>query len=144
MTAACKAPEVKYILIVSQYYHSRHFFVISTDFEDADYYRAARDLIVDLEAHKRDRSVVRPPQYGDMDQEYFRGKTRRYNINDSGDIYFIPCYSMEQVLNISKEFWEHSKRDSRGYIKNVIQKQIGDHHFYSDIRKLVAEHFTIL
>lgn len=135
----------KYILIISQFYHTRHTFVVDV-LEDAEYYKMARLMIEELERHKRLGTYTegKEIEYGDMDEEYFSGSTRRYNVNDAGDIYLIPCWSIGQVLATVKEYWDDSKRESVGYKKKDVTSAIERCHGFYQIKEIVEKYFTIL
>lgn len=140
------AERPKYILIISQYYHSRHAFVIEAPTEDAEYYTKARSMIEELEKHKRTGGYRedRETDYGDMAEKYFSGTSRRYNVNDSGDIYLIPCWNLLQAMAHARSYWEDTYRESRGYKKNAVLEAIGRCHRWDDVKTIIGNHFTVL
>ena len=81
--------DIKYVLIVSQYYYSHHCFVVSAS-EDG-YREKALSLIEKLENYKRDDDNERLYHYGTLFRENaYTEISGRWNVNDAGDIYFIP------------------------------------------------------
>ena len=83
---------IKYVLIISQYYHS-HVQVICE--VKGDIIDNARKMIEELESYKRSETVESKPfYYGDMSDKYAERTAKvlenggRINLNDSGDIYF--------------------------------------------------------
>lgn len=81
--------DIKYVLIVSQYYYSHHCFVVSA--EEESYREKALSLIEKLEDYKRDDDDERPYHYGSFREMAYTEISGRWNVNDAGDIYFIPC-----------------------------------------------------
>lgn len=144
MSGAQEVSRPKYILIVSQYYHSRHMLVVDANMDDAEYYEKARILIDELEQYKRNADDSRPFSYGDMSEKYYKGTSRRYNVNDAGDIYFIPCWSFKQAMYEIKGYWEDSINGRRGYIKKHITQSIAEHHDGFKIKTIIEKHFNIL
>ena len=145
MNEAQEVKRPKYILIVSQYYYSRHMLVVDANMDDAEYYEKARMLIDELQQYKRnDDKESRPFAYGDMAEKYYKGTQRRYNVNDAGDIYFIPCWSFQQALYEIKGYWEDSRTGRRGYVKKHITKAIGDHHDIFRIHSIIVKHFNAI
>ena len=75
----------------------------------------------------------------------------RWNVNDAGDIYFIPCKSVTEALQKAEEF--NSELYKTQWLKGsgltaaqrkVIEKNINEHHLYSRTAKIVGECFTVL
>ena len=132
----------KYLLIVSQYYHSRHCFVVPAD--ENTYRDNAKALITDLEKYKRRSDNDSPVHLGDKEELFYPNISWRWNVNDSGDIYFIPCYSIAGAIHRCKEYWEHSYRDSRGFKRKDILENISNHHNYDNVREIVNRYFVVL
>ena len=130
----------KYCLIVSQYYHSRHMFVVELN---DSFMESAANLTNELNAYKRDKE--KPENIGDLDCKHRQGKLySRYNVNDSGDIYFINKQSINGCMHEAFGYKEDSRRESVGYKKKVVQEAIYEHHDFNTIRDIVVKHFTIL
>lgn len=140
--------DIKYVLIVSQYYYSHHCFVVSADEEN--YREKALSLIEKLEDYKRNDE--RPYHYGTLFRENaYTEISGRWNVNDAGDIYFIPCGSVTEALQKSEEF--NSELNKTQWLKGrglkaaqrkIIEKNIDEHHLYSRISKIVGECFMVL
>lgn len=140
--------DIKYVLIVSQYYYSHHCFVVSADEEN--YREKALSLIEKLEDYKRNDE--RPYHYGTLFRENaYTEISGRWNVNDAGDIYFIPCGSVTEALQKSEEF--NSELNKTQWLKGrglkaaqrkIIEKNIDEHHLYSRISKIIGECFTVL
>lgn len=141
--------DIKYVLIVSQYYYSHHCFVVSA--EEESYREKALLLIEKLEDYKRDDDNERPYHYGSPRENAYTEISGRWNVNDAGDIYFIPCKSVTEALQKSEEFnlelnrkqWLKG-RSLTAAQRKVIEKNIGEHHLYSRTAKIVGECFTVL
>ncbi len=142
--------DIKYVLIVSQYYYSHHCFVVSA--EEESYREKALTLIEKLEDYKRNDDDERPYHYGTLflDRAYIE-ISERWNVNDAGDIYFIPCGSVTEALQRAEEFnTELNKtqwfkgRGLKAAQRKVIEQNIDEHHLYSRTAKIVGECFTVL
>ncbi len=142
--------DIKYVLIVSQYYYSHHCFVVSA--EEGNYREKALTLIEKLEDYKRDDDNERPYHYGTLFRENaYMEISGRWNVNDVGDIYFIPCKSVTEALQKAEEFNSELNRkqwlNGRGLTaaqRKVIEKNINEHHLYSRTAKIVGECFAVL
>ena len=141
--------DIKYVLIVSQYYYSHHCFVVSA--EEENYREKALTLIEKLEDYKRNDDDERPYHYGWSRGNAYTEISGRWNINDAGDIYFVPCGSVTEALQRAEEFnTELNKtqwlkgRGLKAAQRKVIEKNIDEHHLYSHISKIVGECFAIL
>lgn len=140
--------DIKYVLIVSQYYYSHHCFVVSADEEN--YREKALSLIEKLEDYKRNDE--RPYHYGTLFRENaYTEISGRWNVNDAGDIYFIPCGSVTEALQKSEEFNSELNKTQRlkgrglkAAQRKIIEKNIDEHHLYSRISKIVGECFMVL
>ncbi len=141
--------DIKYVLIVSQYYYSHHCFVVSA--EEENYREKALSLIEKLEDYKRNDDDERPYHYGSFRDRAYIEISGRWNVNDAGDIYFIPCGSVTEALQRAEEF--NSELNKTQWLKGrglkaaqrkVIEKNIDEHHLYSRTAKIVGECFAVL
>lgn len=139
--------DIKYVLIVSQYYYSHHCFVVSVDEEN--YREKALSLIEKLEDYKRNDDDERPYHYGATRENAYTEISGRWNVNDAGDIYFIPCKSVTEALQksdnseLNKTQWLKG-RELKAAQRKIIEKNIDKHHLYSRISKIIGECFTVL
>lgn len=141
--------DIKYVLIVSQYYYSHHCFVVSA--KEESYREKALTLIEKLEDYKRDNDDERPYHYGSFRERAYTEISGRWNVNDAGDIYFIPCDSVTEALQRAEEFntelykteWLKG-RGLKAAQRKVIEKNIDEHHLYSRTAKIVGECFAVL
>lgn len=141
--------DIKYVLIISQYYYSHHCFVVSS--EEEAYREKALSLIERLEDYKRNDDDKRPYHYGSFRENAYMVISGRWNVNDAGDIYFIPCKSVTEALQKAEEF--NSELYKTQWLKGsgltaaqrkVIEKNINEHHLYSRTAKIVGECFAVL
>jgi len=137
----------KYILIVSQYYYSHHCFVVSS--EEESFREKALTLIEKLEGYKREDRDKYPYRYGTIRDNAYTDIRYRWNVNDAGDIYFIPCESVTEALRESEEY--NSELNKIQWCKGVkanrrkeVVNSINKHHLYSCISKLVSECFNVI
>lgn len=125
---------IKYVLIISQYYHSyvQVICAVETDITDK-----ARKMIEELETYKRpETEELKPFCYGDMDDKYADRTAKvlesggRININDSGDIYFEFSDSIMHLINVIDYYIEWSRlmqKANRGR-REQINRDIVTHH----------------
>ncbi|MEB4819767.1 hypothetical protein [Bacillus thuringiensis] len=85
----------KYTLLVSQYYHSRHMFIVE---HKGDFLGQAKKCATRLIEYKRKNGSESEISLRDL--TYFKDDTirSRYNINDPGDIYFIRGDSIKSLI----------------------------------------------
>ena len=138
---------VKYILIVSQYYYSHHCFVVSA--AEENFREKALTLIEKLEDYKRQEGDPRKYSYGDERETAYRAIDRRWNVNDTGDIYFIPCRSISDILDSTWEYHSTVKFDHnfKGLSKKQCDKmetEIFLHHSFDKVKNIVGSVFNIL
>lgn len=133
----------KYTVIISQYYHSRHIFIVQHD--EKTFLDSARALTEELMDYKRDADCERDKYLGDLDPEYSEGKEirSRYNVNDSGDIYFIQVGYANRAMHVGFEYEETSRREARGFKSKKVQDAIAEHHNYKMVQEIVEKHFEI-
>lgn len=131
----------KYVLIISQYYHSRHFFIVK---RPENFLEKSREFAVELMTYKRDESNTNEMYLGDLDPKYAGdGNRSRYNVNDNGDIYFLQSNYANKLMDESWSYKEDSKRESRSFQKKSVTESIDKHHSYSVVAKIVDKHFEI-
>lgn len=137
----------KCILIISQYYYSHHCFVVSS--EEENFREKALTLIEKLEDYKREGWDKRPYRYGTSRDDAYTDIRCRWNVNDAGDIYFIPCESATEALRESEDY--NSELYRKQWCKGVkaarrkeVENSIDKHHLYGYISKLVSECFNVI
>lgn len=138
---------VKYILIVSQYYYSHHCFVVSASEEN--FREKALTLIERLEDYKRDEDNQSDYRYGYPRGNAYTDVSVRWNVNDQGDIYFIPCSSFSEALDNTKEYNSELKfiKKFKGTPKKRLSKietEIFLHHSSNKVKDIVGSVFNIL
>ena len=135
--------EYKYTLIITQYYHSRHFFIVEYTNDFLNKYKA---FCTELMEYKRSEGNERDLYCGDIDYQLENGHKeirRRYNINDSGDIYLLNSDSANYLAGETRSYQRDSIRESKGYQKKSLLNEIGEHHDYSVISNIVKNHFEL-
>lgn len=141
---------VKYVLIVSQYYHS---YVQKICMVPVDFIEKAKQMIEELEDYKRDshEKGSRPVYYGDLDEKYSDNIKRalerggRINLNDAGDIYFELSdsvdYLVDEVVEYGKKSEEYRKINRRS---KRIMEEIEKHHKRSVISEIIKKYFVVI
>lgn len=135
----------RYCLIVSQYRHSYHTFIVK-QIEDINSHKSALLATVEeLEKYKRNFDDTREIHFGDL--EYFLDSNKeiyyRYNVNDDGDIYIIHHSSINRLKEEATHYELESYKDSRRYISKKVIEDVSHHHYYETIRKIIEKHFEI-
>ena len=130
----------KYTLVVSQYYNSRHTFIVE---HKEDFLEKAKAFASELMKYKRDSDNDREMYLGDLDYIKDSKIRRRYNINDSGDIYFLQSDYANYCKDEALEYKEMSSRESKGYQKKAITNQINEHHSYHKVKEILEKYFEI-
>ncbi|HIE6631486.1 hypothetical protein [Bacillus luti] len=132
--------DFKYTLLVSQYYHSRHMFIVE---HKGDFLGQAKKCATELIEYKRENGSEREISLGDL--TYFKDDTirSRYNINDRGDIYFIQGDSIQSLIADVLNYHETSVNQKRGRIKKAVLNDVVEHHQLSEITKIVKKHFDV-
>lgn len=138
---------VKYILIVSQLSYSHHCFVVSAS-ED-NYREKALTLIEKLEDYKRIGSNQSDYEYGYPRDEAYTDISVRWNVNDQGNIYFIPCSSILDAMNQAAEYhstvkFDHNFKGIRKKQLEILEAVIFQHHRFNNIKDIVGSVFNIL
>jgi len=133
--------DFKYTLIVSQYYHSRHSFIVK--FNAKTFIEQSKKFVAELEKLKRQPDNDRDIDYGDLTYRKTDEIYSRYNINDSGDIYFFNSRYANILKGEACSQQTESIRNSKGYIKVAIQERVREHHSDYMIRAIVEKYFEI-
>lgn len=138
---------IKYVLIISQYYHS-HIQVIYE--VKGDIIDKARKMIEELETYKRSEpEEPKPFYYGDMEDKYAERTAKvlenggRINLNDAGDIYFEFSDSIMSLVNEVHYYIEQSRlmeKANRGRRKQ-INKDIATHHDEQVVMSIIKKYF---
>ena len=119
--------------------------------KEESYREKALTLIEKLEDYKRNDDDKRPYHYGSPREKAYTEISGRWNVNDAGDIYFIPCKSVAEALRRAEEFdselnktqWLKG-RGLKAAQRKVIENNIDEHHLYSRTAKIVSECFAVL
>ena len=141
---------VKYVLIVSQYYHS---YIQKICMVQDDFVEQAKKMIEELEDYKRDphEKETRPVYYGDLDEKYSESVKRkleqdgRINLNDAGDIYFELSDSVEDLVD---EVVEYGRKSEETYKINKrskrIMEEVSKHHNRSMVADIIKKYFVVI
>ncbi len=135
----------KYCLIVSQYRHSYHTFIVKQQEDINNHKHSLLALVAELEKYKRDSDDTREIHYGDL--EYLLDDSKeifyRYNVNDFGDIYIIHHSSINRLKEEAEMYAAKGYKESRRYISQKIIEDVAKHHYYEIIRQIVMKYFEI-
>ncbi|HAT4182238.1 hypothetical protein ACV3W4_07450 [Clostridium perfringens] len=135
----------KYTLIVSQYYHSYHVFVVK--FDEDKYFGQMRSLTKKLceykrgedEWYKRKSLECGDPFYYEQEKEpHFR-----YNVNDAGDIYFLNFTTISYAVEAIKKYFDEERRAGQGYKKKSITEDIFKYHNKDIIREIIEKIYEL-
>lgn len=135
----------KYCLIVSQYRHSYHTFIVKQNEDISNHKYALMKLVEELEKYKRDTEDTRKIHFGDL--EYLLDDNKeifyRYNVNDTGDIYIIHHNSIDRIKEEAIHYELQGYKDSRRYISQKVMEDVSQHHYYETIKQIVKKYFEI-
>ena len=135
----------RYCLIVSQYRHSYHTFIVKVPTDIATFKSCLLDVIEKLERYKRDETDTNEIHYGDL--EYLLDDSKeifyRYNVNDTGDIYIINNTSINNLKDTAFYYMLEAYKKGRGYKRKEIMNEIYKHHQYDKIREIIESSFEI-
>ena len=139
---SCRVPKNKLCLIVSQYYYSRYCFLAVYN---PDTFRAqAMACVAALEDYKRPQGDPRSINYGDLSDEWYRKGARRYNVNDSGDIYFVMGDSVDELLPEIRDYYQSAERERHLDRRKGTAKKIALHHQASVVYGIVKSIFNLI
>ena len=132
-----------YTLIVSQYYHTHHQFIVKYD---DNFMEKAKSTARELIKYKRDEDCKKEEYLGDLAFPFSSDRIRaRYNINDiCGDIYFINCETVEEALRSYSHYIKKSMMTSKGYKKKSVLEAIDVHHQVKFVKAIIKRHFEIV
>lgn len=134
--------DYKYTLIVSQYYHSRIFFLVKFT---NDFIQQSIKFISELEDCKRSGTECYEKSFGDFEFRKDDPEIHyRYNVNDEGDIYFLNHTYADKAMYDAINYNMDSYYESREYVRKEIRERIYNHHDYKTVRELVEKYFEIV
>lgn len=135
--------EYRVTLIISQYYHSYHYFIVMIP-NNVNFIRTLREFTKELDCYKGSTRCLK-----NSDVFYYEETDEiehRYNVNSNGDIYFLNfCTSNAAQQYIQKSIHEtnETRYFRRGYKKKSVLEDIRKHHDYDKVREIVEKHFVI-
>lgn len=136
--------EYKFTLIVSQYYHDYHYFIV--EFDKNTFFDNMRALTIDLDRYKgggensRHAVTESDPFYYEKSEKIYR----RYNVNGNGDIYFLNFAYVNTVQQEIQKMIRESRYARQGFKKRAVIEAIGKCHSYNDVAKIIQKHFKIV
>jgi len=137
--------EFNYTLIISQYYHSRHSYIVKHDSDT--FLDTARKFAAELMEYKRGdpQEWLRPinESLGDLIYRPDNKIRSRYNINDSGDIYFIQSKYANYCKCIAVEYADDSRREAIGFKRKEVLNKISERHNRDTVKAIVEKYFEI-
>lgn len=137
--------DIRYCLIVSQYRHSYHTFIVKIPSDIATFKSCLLGVVEELEKYKRSPEDTREIHYGDL--EYLLDNSKEifhsYNINDAGDIYIRNYNSINSLKDEAVHYEGKMYFKSRGRIANYILEDVSKHHSYTRIYEIIEKYFEI-
>ena len=131
------------LLIVSQYRYSRHLFLV--EYVEETFRDSAMGFIKELEEYKRPEEwAMKEIYYGDLCDKYFSPNNSRYNVNDAGDIYFLIKEKGNSLMREIQRYHETSFQEQKGYKSKFEKESLKNHHDFSRVEQIVANHFKII
>ena len=135
----------KYILIVSQYWHSYHIFAVEAP-EDGKLIEKMQQCTIELDKYKgggvNSDHVLR--KVSDPFYDYKDNKIRpRYNVNGNGDIYFIMRNTIQELMDKQEYYLDECAQMSKGYKKKALLEDIANNHDYEKVKEIVTKYFKM-
>lgn len=134
-----------YCLIISQYIHSYHSFMVKVPTDIADFKSGLLKVTEELEKYKRDETDTREIHFGDL--EYLLDDNKEifysYNVNDTGDIYIRNHSSINRLKEDAFHYMLEGYKHSSGYKSQKVMSKINNHHNYNKIREIIENYFEI-
>lgn len=131
----------KFVIITSQYWDEGHVFLC--EYGD-NFINAAKRTVEQLEDYKREEGSKKEYYYGDLNYFNKNEIKNRYNLNDSGDIYFVMAWSTKDLVEKYKNQLEEVKRYYRGRRTKKIINECNKHHSFKVIAKIVEDNFKMV
>jgi len=133
----------KYTLIVSQYSHSRHMYIVKHDPET--FIETAKNFARELMSYKRGTNeAVEDKDLGDLVYNPTAEIRSRYNINDYGDIYFINGQYANRLMEEAGNYYVDCYRECRSYVKKELERRIYEHHNGRNVTEILKKYFEIV
>lgn len=133
--------QYKYTLIISQYYHSYHYFIVKCN--EKTFVKQMQDLTMELDKYKG--GGIENKHISQSDPFYCESKEvrHRYNVNGNGDIYFINSCSANNLQEIVQRSISDTRYSRQGFKKKAILDDINKNHNYRDIASIIKKHFEV-
>lgn len=135
--------DYNYTLIISQYWHSYHYFIVK--FDKDTFVKQMQEVTKELDKHKgngiADKHAITEsdPFWEYKDKEIHM----RYNVNGNGDIYFLNSCSANKCQETIQNSISETKFSRQGFKKKSIIDDVDKNHSYGDISKIIKNHFEI-
>ena len=131
----------KFTLIISQYYHSYHYFIVKCN--EGKFIKQMQYLTIELDKYKgggieNKHTSQSDPFYGDLTQI-----RSRYNVNANGDIYFINSCYVNNLQGVIQRSISDTSYGRQGFKKKSVLNDIEKNHNYNEIFKIIEKHFEI-
>ena len=134
--------DYKYTLIISQYYHSYHYFIVK--FNKETFIKQMQELTIELDKYKGGGNENNHISQSDPFYHYGSEEIRsRYNVNANGDIYFINAVYVNYLQQFIQRSIEDTKYSIQGFKKKAILEEISINHDYNEIFVIIEKHFEI-
>ncbi|OOM17157.1 hypothetical protein CLSAB_18770 [Clostridium saccharobutylicum] len=134
--------DYRYTLIISQYYHSYHYFIV--EFNKDTFVKQMQELTKELNKYKSGNKEHTDIEQSDPFYNYEDNKIRyRYNVNADGDIYFLNAKYVNWLQGQIREYQNTARQMNKGYKKKSVLDAIWEHHNYDKVFKIIEKHFTI-
>lgn len=134
----------KYILIVSQYWHSYYMFAVKAP-EDDKLIEKMQQCTIELDKYKgggvnNDHAIKASDPFYDYKDNKIR---RRYNVNGNGDIYFIMRDTIQELLDQYEYHLYQCIQMSKGYKRKAVIEDISNNHNYEKVKEIVTKYFEM-
>jgi len=135
--------DYNYTLIISQYWHSYHYFIVK--FNKETFIKHMQELTIELDNHKgngiNDKHAITQsdPFYEYKDNDIHR----RYNVNGNGDIYFLNSKYVDYLQGEIRGYEDTARQGARGYKRKSVIEDISKNHNKNKVYEIIKKHFEI-
>jgi len=134
--------EYNYTLIISQYWHSYHYFIVK--FNKETFIIQMQELTKELDKRKGGGDGNSHIETSDPFYNYNNGTIRsRYNVNSNGDIYFIQGKYVNYLQQVIQRSISDNRYSQQGFKKKSMLEDISNNHNYDQIFKIIEKYFEI-
>ncbi|MGH4125132.1 MAG: hypothetical protein ACREV6_19625 [Clostridium sp.] len=134
--------DYKYTVIISQYYHDRHYVVV--EFNKETFIKQMQNCTKELDLYKSNNlGNLEDLKHSDPFYSANFEIRSRYNVNAHGDIYFLNTFFANRCQEEIQRDIRESKYSRQGFKKKQVLDDISKNHSYRKVFEIIEKHFKI-